>query len=227
MISHTNITVPSELFSKAIDSVPHAEGKFVLNEPTGRFFYDAWKIKEEFKGTVWEELLSMLPNNIGEARLIYLSSATCYTTHSDIDDRYHLNLKGGYSYLINLDTQEMFPVTQDRIWYDMNAGPRHTAVNFGYTDRVQLVVRQLLRSNTLGNPVQITLSSNIRDLEMARFIFDDTISTWLNTANKQNIINDFKLSGHDVIFNIEESCIPLLLEILPKEFRYEQVSIQD
>lgn len=227
MISCTNIIVPSELFNKAIDNVPHVEGKFVLNEPTGRFFYDKWSIKEEFKNTVWEELLSMLPENIGEARLIYLRSATCYTTHSDIDDRYHLNLKGGYSYLINLDTKDMFSVSQDRVWYDMNAGPRHTACNFGYCDRVQLVVRQLLRDSKLHNPIQITLSSNISDLEMARFIFDDTISPWLNNANKRHIINDFKLSGPDVVFNLEKQYLQSLLEILPKEFSYEQVSIQD
>lgn len=226
MISCTNIIVPPELFKTAVESVPHAEGKFVLNEPTGSFFYDKWTIKEEFKNTVWESLLAMLPEH-GQARLIYLRSATCYTTHSDIDDRYHLNLQGGYSYLINLDSKDMFPVSQDRVWYDMNAGNRHTAVNFGYCDRVQLVVRKLLRDNKLVNPIQIQLSSNISDLEMARFIFDDTISPWLNNANKQNIINDFRLSGPGVVFNIEASCIPSLLRILPKEFIYEQVSIQD
>jgi len=224
MISKTNMIVPKELFNTIVDIVPHVEGKFVLNEPTGRFFYDSWTIKEEFKGTAWESLLAMLPAH-GEARLIYLKSATCYTTHSDIDDRYHLNLKGGYSYLIDLDNQQMYPVSQDHVWYDMNAGVRHTATNFGYCDRVQLVVRKLLLDNKLSNPVTIRISSNIRDLEMARFIFDDTISPWLNNANKKHIISDFKLSGYDVIFNMEESFISSLLEILPKEFSYEQVSI--
>lgn len=226
MISKTNIIVPQELFDAAVASVPYTEGKFVLNEPNGRFFYDSWTIKQEFVGTPWEELLSMLPVH-GEARLIYLKSATCYTTHSDIDDRYHLNLKGAYSYLIDLDTQDMFPVTQDRVWYDMNAGPRHTACNFGYDDRVQLVVRQLLRDSKLHDPLSIRLSSNTCDFEMARFIFDDTISPWLNTINKRHLINDFRLKGPDVLFNLESRFLPSLLEILPKEFSYEQLSIQD
>jgi len=226
MISKTNMIVPPELFELAVDSVPYSEGKFVLNEPTGRFFYDKWRIKEEFVGTAWEQLLAMLPVH-GEARLIYLRSATCYTTHSDIDDRYHLNLKGGYSYLIDLDSQQLHPIMQDGCWYDMNAGPRHTAANFGYTDRVQLVVRQLLRDSKLHKPLSIRLSSNIDDLEMARFIFDDTISPWLNTINKRHLINDFRLKGPDVLFNLEELYLPSLLEILPKEFNCEQVSIQD
>jgi hypothetical protein len=226
MISKTNMIVTPELFKTAVDSIPYTEGKFVLNEPTGRFFYDKWRIKEEFVGTAWEQLLSMLPVH-GEARLIYLKSATCYTTHSDIDDRYHLNLKGEYSYLINIDSKEMFSVTQDRVWYDMNAGPRHSATNFGYDDRVQLVVRQLLRDSVLHDPLQIRLSSNIDDFEMARFIFDDTISPWLNTINKRHLINDFRLKGPDVLFNLESKFLPSLLEILPKEFNCEQVSIQD
>ena len=225
MISQTDIIVPPELFELAVNSVPYSMGKFVLNEPTGRFFYDKWKMKEEFAGTVWEKLLNMLPSNIGEARLIYLQSATCYSTHSDIDDRYHLNLKGGYSYLINLDNLEMFPVTQDRVWYDMNAGVRHTATNFGYTDRVQLVVRKLLNDPVLVNPLDIVLSSNIDDLEMARFIFDDKISPWLNHVNKSHLINNFRLKDNVVLFSLESTALDSLIKILPKEFNYGQVSI--
>ena len=225
MISQTNLIVPPELFDLAVASVPRIEGKFILNEPTDRFFYDRWRIKEEFVGTAWESLLSMLPTDIGEARLINLKSATCYTTHSDIDDRYHLNLKGAYSYLINLDSQQMFPIVRDRVWYDMSAGVRHTATNFGYDDRVQLVVRKLLNDSVLHNPLSIRLSSNIHDLEMARFIFDDKISPWLNAINKQHLINDFRLKNNQVLFNLEATALDSLVKILPKEFRYEQVSI--
>jgi len=225
MISQTNLIVPDDLFKLAVDNVPRAEGKFVLNEPTGRFFYDRWQVKEEFKGSAWESLLAMLPESVGEARLIYLKSATCYTTHSDIDDRYHLNLKGEYSYLVNLDNREMFPISQDRVWYEMDAGPRHTACNFGYDDRVQLVVRKLLLESILLNPVQVRLFANTCDFEMARFIFDDTISPWLNTINKQHLINDFRLKGPDVLFSLESTMVPSLLSILPKEFNYEQISL--
>jgi len=224
MISKTNLIVPQDLFDSAVDNIIRSTGKLVLNEPSGRFFYDEWTIKQEYAGTPWEQLLSMLPAH-GEARLITLSTATCYTTHSDIDDRYHLNLKGAYSYLIDLDTREMYPVTQDRVWYDMNAGLRHTATNFGYDDRVQLVVRKLLNDSVLHNPLSIRLSSNIHDLEMARFIFDDKISPWLNAINKQHLINDFRLKNNQVLFNLEATALDSLVKILPKEFRYEQVSI--
>ena len=224
MISKTNLIVPTELFDSAVSSIVRSTGKLVLNEPTGRFFYDAWKMKDEYVGSPWEQLLHMLPMH-GEARLITLSTATCYTTHSDIDDRYHLNLKGAYSYLIDLDTREMFPVTQDRVWYDMDAGPRHTACNFGYDDRVQLVVRKLLIDSKLVNPLSIRLRSNTCDFEMARFIFDDTISPWLNAINKRHLINDFRLKGADVLFNLEATALPSLLQILPKEFSCEQVSL--
>ena len=60
------------------------------------------------------------------------------------------------------------------IWYDMNAGRRHTAAHFGSEDRVQLVVRQLLPAPLIVNPkeVSITLKQVVVD---RRFIFDDII----------------------------------------------------
>lgn len=188
-----------------------------INEPTGNFFYDPWKIKEDYRGTVWEELLNVLPNDIGEARIIVLESETCYTKHSDIDDRYHLNLQGDEGYLIDLENQIMHHLKKDGVWYDMNAGILHTATSFGQQRRIQLVVRKLLTRATIDDAVEISI---LPGGENPRYTFDNVLSPWLNYANKARKINNFRGNNGNVKFEIDRKNLDELLEIMPKEFPY-------
>jgi hypothetical protein len=85
-------------------NIPKFDGLFQgfktpLNEPTGNFFYDPWLIKDKYVGTVWEKLLASLPQPHGEARVIIMEPGSSYMAHSDIDNRWHLNIQGDYSYL--------------------------------------------------------------------------------------------------------------------------------
>jgi hypothetical protein len=204
---------------KIIEEIAEIEtsGKLLLNEPTGNFFYDPWKIKEEFQETVFDELLKTLPFPIGEARLITLESGTCYFAHSDIDDRYHLNISGDCAALINLETKQTWFLTNDGIWYDMDAGPIHSAMSFGQFNRKQIVVRKLLKQNTLNDSCSVKIIPNGKN---PRFVFDNSISPWLNRANKNQIITNFSTNGLAVTFDLEKSYINNLKEILPKDFIY-------
>jgi hypothetical protein len=139
--------------------------------------------------------------------------------HADIDDRYHLNILGEECYLIDLVKKNMYPLYQDGIWYDMNAGLLHTATNFGRRARVQLVVRKLLKNNQLLDPIKIAMSTTISNTDDARFIFDSHVSPWLNDANKLGFINNFSHSSISVNFNIEKDKLPLLKNLLPNEFK--------
>jgi hypothetical protein len=69
----------------------------------------------------------------------------------------------------------------------------------------------------LQDPVPVTLVTNI-DKDDARYLFDNTLSGPLNHANKQGLINDFKLLSNGVSFNLERSMYSEMLKILPKEF---------
>lgn len=200
MISALKYTVPISTLTSAISTVDFTQFRYALNEPTGDFFYEPWTLKKEYVGTVWETILNTLPMKIGEARLIVLKPGTCYQSHADIDDRYHLNISGQYSFLVNLDTLEMFPQTQDGVWYEMDAGARHSAVNFGSVDRVQLVVRKLLNNTNLQefNTVEIKPIC-----EKPRFVFDDEVSSWLNSMNKKEAIDNFKVLTDGVRFNLD------------------------
>jgi hypothetical protein len=221
MLTPTTYSVDTSLLQQASDCIPNTGMKNTINQPTGNFFYDPWVLKDEYKDTIWEALYDSLPVVKGEARVIILEPGQCYTSHADIDDRYHLNISGSKSYLVNLETNQMHFLDQNGIWYDMNAGQTHTAANFGRTARAQLVIRKLLLNNYIKDPVPITIHTTLTNLDQARFIFDNTISPWLNTANKKGYIANFSYTNNQATFDIEESMLYVLKNILPEEFTLE------
>ena len=231
MLTKLDYRFPTEEIAKILDlgiidnllGSDDSKSRSAINEPTGRFFYDPWKLKDEFKGTVVEKLIESLPLPFGEARFVVLKPGSCYHSHADIDDRYHLNIQGQYSYLIDLDTKTMFETVTDGIWYTMNTSPRHVAANFGSIPRIQLVIRHLLKPNILSNPIKIGLRYTKDDDAKVRFIFDDKIGPWLNQASKNGVISNFETDLTQIYMDIEERYIGDLNRILPDGF--ELISI--
>jgi hypothetical protein len=221
MLTNTRIQVPKTLIAQALEALPSDEFRYTINNPTGDFFYDPWEIKQEYRGTVWANLLSYLPRAIGEARVILLDHSKCYQIHSDIDDRYHLNLSGTNACLVDLEYNTLYPLEQDGYWYEMDAGIAHSAVNFGRTVRVQLVVRHLLKNATLKDPVLAKITFDNLTPEHARFIFDSKLSPILNSANKSETMNSFKWTPTYVSFNMERDMLEYLKTKLPENFKIE------
>ena len=119
-----------------------SHGRAAINEPTGHWLYDSYKIKDQWQGTEFERLAEEMPVVVSEIRLMKLEAGAVYRSHADIDDRVHLNLQSNEQcYLIDLDNQNMYPVVADNELYIMDGSYLHTAVNFGSTPRVQLVMR--------------------------------------------------------------------------------------
>jgi hypothetical protein len=220
MLTKLDYTVLPNLIQEALQQLPD-DFKLAINKPTGRFFYDAWEIKDEFKDSALDNILKTLPEPIGEARLINLLPGQCYQSHSDLDDRYHLNLSGDDCFLIDIDSRSLHELVRDGHWYAMNAGPRHSAANFGQVCRTQLVVRKLLTLNELVNPVKIKLTAVRLDDNDARFFFDQSISVWLNQATKNGLITDFNYTPAAVTFTIERVAIDDFKTILYPEFEME------
>lgn len=221
MLAITTFKVNTDLIDRALQQIPGDEFKFILNKPTGNFFYDPWQLKDEFKGTVWEQIYDSLPVKKGEARIIRLLNAQCYSSHADIDDRYHLNLSGENSYLIDLANQQMHKLSKDGIWYDMNAGMRHTAANFGNRPRYQLVVRQLLNRSYKEDLIKVRITSNITDLEDARYEFDNVFSPFLNAANRNLDIDNFEHTQSYVQFSVVDSLLERIRELAQNKFNVE------
>ena len=221
MLTQTNYTINTALLQEACASLPDHGMKTTINKPSGDFFYDAWVLKDEYKGTVWETLYKSLPVDKGEARIIILDPGQCYQSHADIDDRYHLNILGDESYLIDLVREQMHKLEQNGIWYYMDAGFIHSASNFGRRSRIQLVIRKLLRKNHLTNPVPVIIKTTLDNINHARFLFDNTLSPWLNEANKIGYITNFSYTPERVTFTIEQRKLESLKNILPTEFVLE------
>jgi hypothetical protein len=215
MLVKTTITVPSDLLliaeTKSFDVM-----KTTLNEPTGDLFYDPWTLKQEFIGSVWEKLIEPLGPNIGEVRIIVLDSPSAYTQHADIDDRYHLNITGDGSYLLDLNDLKIYPLINDGIWYIMNAGKLHTAIAVGKKYRIQLVVRKLLTHSVLVDPINVKLTQIDPN---SRYDFDNSISSWLNQAVKRSILDNFRIEGNSALFAVEHKCLHELLTIVPSTIK--------
>lgn len=217
MLQETPYRAPTDKILAATELFDEAK-KYDLTEPTGDFFYDPWTLKPEYENTVWEDIWRSLPIDCGQARVIVLEGGSGYYQHADIDDRYHLNLKGDSAYLIDLENEVMHKCELDGVWYEMDAGRLHSAASFGKDNRVQLVVRKLLERNNLKEPV----SAYIRVTgDKARYNFDNALSPWLNKANKRKIINNFERNGASIYFDIEKKFVEELIQNTPIEFKLE------
>jgi len=176
-------------------------GKHDLSRPTGRFFYDPWVLNEEYKGTELEVLFNQLESP-GQVRVNVLEEGRAYQQHADLDDRYHLSLDGVESYLVDLTNGQLHDTRTDNIVYEMDAGRLHSAVNFGYYPRKQLVIRKLLPFNKLENPLSVSLKAT--PVPRLRYNFDQTFSVWFNKSIKAGIIANFnKHNELHISFDIE------------------------
>ena len=204
MIVPTNYTVSTDLLDRVMQDPIY--NSFDINVPTGRFFYDPWQIKPEFKNTAWEEVLNTLPEKgIGEAKVRKLDIKTCYTRHADIDDRWHLSFETKNSFLVDLEKDVMHNTTPG-VWYSMNAGIMHSAVNFGDSDRYQLVVRKLLPNNQLTSPIKIKMTAK-NPPRNYRYIFDQHISPKLNKWCKEGVLTNFAPNSNYIEFELEKTYI--------------------
>jgi hypothetical protein len=218
MVSQQLWRCPEGLIEQALAQHPITDEVAVLNRHNGNFFYGQWTIKDEFKGTAWEQILNCIPHPIGEARIIKLTSGEAYPAHADIDNRWHLNLTGEKAFLIDLENTEMFECKHDNYWYYLNAGCIHSAVNYGPCDRLQLVVREPLRQfPTDTEYVNVSIGLSVLR-ESYRYKFDNRISPWLNRTNFNFGMRDFKWSAESVSFKLVKSLLPELEALITDEY---------
>jgi hypothetical protein len=203
MFSTTQYRIDAELLEEAIANIPNIDFRVELNKPTGNFFYDAWEIKDEYENSVWKKIIDTLPFPKGEARLIKLDPGTCYRSHADIDDRWHLSIVGEKSYLIDLENDQLYPTEIDCKWHIIDTSLRHSAANFGSKPRIQLVVRKLLDRCVLLNGIEISITLK-KIIDDRRYVFDDMVSPLLNRLSKQNKMSDFRYEEFEVKMRIDE-----------------------
>ena len=95
----------------------------------------------------------------------------------------------------------------------MDSGRLHTASNYGYKPRFQLVIRKRLKGRHLENPVFFNLTL-IDPPYNVRYLFDKSFSILLNKLEKAGKITNFrKVSDKEIEFVIENEEIPKIKEI--------------
>jgi len=218
MIKMCEWQCPPGLIQRALAEHPIEGNRPSLNRPLENFFYDPWIIKDEYKNTAWQELLETLPCSIGEARVITLQPSESYYAHADIDDRWHLNLQGEESYLIDLVDKQMYQQQCDNRWRHMDAGKLHTAGNFGSIPRIQLVVRELLNHSQFENLINVKIEVS-HDQYDYRYKFDKIFSPWLNRKNKERTLDNFSYKGEVVTFKIAEHVKEELDQLANDDFK--------
>jgi hypothetical protein len=201
MVSQQPWNCPDGLIEQALAGHTITDEVVVLNKHNGNFFYGHWTIKDEFKDTAWEKILDSLPYPIGEARIITLKPGESYQSHADIDNRWHLNLTGEQSFLIDLEAETMFKCHRDNHWYFMLTDRLHTACNFGSIPRLQLVVREPLRKSVEYNFVSVSITQAVPAPEN-HYKFDNIFSPWLNRINTEFRMTDFSSSPTLVSFKM-------------------------
>lgn len=210
---------PDGLIDQALKEYPITEESTVLNEPLGNFFYDPWRIKNQYKDTPWQAVLDTLPYTVGQARIIKLEPGESYMAHADVDNRWHLNLTGEQSYLIDLENKIMHECVRDNRWAYMDAGRIHSASNYGSIPRLQLVVRELLRTNY--EPVDLVSIRMVPAYEQHdfRYKFDKIFSPFLNKANNKLKMADFSHTQVSLSFKLERELIKEFEQLVTTEFK--------
>lgn len=217
MLTRLPYIINSNIVHDCIDACYSIQEKTVLNKPSGDFFYDPWLLKNDYVGTCWEKLLESLPHSIGEARVIRLLPGESYMAHADIDNRWHFNLTGEHSYLIDLDEKQMHLLEKDCQWYSMDASKIHVATNFGSTHRWQVVIRQLLKRSNRNDLVSVTIKPNGLQHDY-RYKFDKIISPFLNKVDKEYMLSDFKFDKEIISFKLADNRLDALKNILTQDF---------
>jgi hypothetical protein len=219
MITKQQWSCPDGLIEQALKECPISGQGTVLNEPTGDFFYDSWKIKDLYKGTLWEQVLDTLPYTIGQARIIKMEPGESYMAHADIDNRWHLNLTGEQAYLIDLDNRVMHECVRDSHWSYMDAGRIHAATNYGSIPRLQLVVRELLfKSRQPVDLVSISMEPAYEQYDF-RYKFDKIFSPFLNCANQKYKLADFTHKTFTLSFKLERELLEEFKQLITPEFK--------
>lgn len=225
MLDKTDFYYPIQ---KMVDYLPlidwDNDGRASITVPTGHWLYEPYKLAVRFQGTPFAKFLDIIPFEYGEVRLMKMSPGTCYRAHADIDDRLHINLTANeHCHLIDLNANRMYPIKSDGYVYKMDGSRIHTAVNFGSTDRVQLVLRVPLKMYDVEDGIYCSIKF-IDPPHDLRYQLDQHISPLLNQYVKSGDLGYFNKDSDTIfIMHISETALDKITGILDNlELKYDQ-----
>jgi hypothetical protein len=191
----------------------------VLNYTTGTLLNGPYFTKQEFINTPLGMALEKI-GNLGEARLLKLTSAESYTAHADPDDRIHVAITTNpYCYLIDLSNTKLYHIPADGSVWHMDTGFMHVAANFGGRERIHLNIRKALPA-IQGEGVILSVEGGDFDWKQEAYA---TIMTFFNRAIKNKMITGFeKINERQVKLNCDIDILqPCIKELESKGFKVD------
>ena len=200
------------------------EKRLALNHTSGPLFSGPYSLLPEFKNTPLGDLLESL-GDIGEARLLKLSSGESYIAHADPDDRLHLAIiTNPYSFVQNLESQTMYHIPVDGYIWEMDTQFIHVASNFGGRDRIHLNIRALLPAFTAPG-YKLSILGGDYDWKHSSYV---SFMPYINKAIKQGLIKGIeKVNDRELLLNCDFDTMEHILTLLTgKDFtvKCEQVN---
>ena len=87
-------------------------------------------ILPEFKGTVWEETLNLIPGKKSRARIHTVSPFSVLEAHRDFEKRYHVALVTDEACkIVDLENNMLYHIPADGYVYEIDTTVLHTFIN--------------------------------------------------------------------------------------------------
>lgn len=206
MLSNTGIKFPIEPIVEQVSNLKF-DKRLILNSTSGKLFSGSYITLPEYKNTPLGNLLDSLPD-IGEARLLRLSSAESYTAHYDPDDRLQLAIITNKDcYLQDLDDKKMYHLPVNGELWHMDTSKRHVACNFGGKERVHLNIRVKLPGfKTPGWRFEFLGGEYDWKQEL-----HESFMSYVNRAIKNNLVTGIeKISDRSLLLNCEDQVVDFI-----------------
>ena len=193
-----------------------------IHTHTDDFYYGERHLLPQYKNTELERLWNTL-DRPGECQVMVMDSGRCYRSHCDVDNRWQFALSAGESYLIDTENQHLWPTQMDGCLYYLNTTYVHSAANFSFSPRFQIVIRQRLQRNELYNPIPVWMhhaSQDVTHKNYSRYRWDQLVQSWLNcninqTRTVDHLQGDISSATSDIaiMFDVEASKLSEVLTL--------------
>jgi hypothetical protein len=219
-LTDTGIEFTNETMQELLEIFDSSKNKTIIcTDETRNKYYEPAVLLDSFKGTAVETVLNTIPDAISLLAVIIQDPGDSYPIHTDIQDRYHLNIKSKHSYFLDFEKNRLIPIETDSKLYIMDTGIYHSATNYGNERRIQLGATKMLTPKTLKNPQDIVIEFLGNEKEQ-NFYFNYYIIPWMNRADKRNIVDRYvRPKNNKMFFTVEKDFLNEVENICNQYFK--------
>lgn len=221
LLKDTNIKFSNNIIQELLEMFENSNEKTIIcTDETRNKYYEPAVLLDSYKGTAIETVLNTIPETVSLLAIIIQDPGDSYPIHTDIQDRYHLNIKSKHSYFLDFEENKLMPIHTDGKLYVMDTGIYHSASNYGNERRIQLGAAKMLTPKNIKKPQPVMIEF-LGEVTQQDYYFNYYIMPWLNKADKKNIIDNYnRPKNNKMFFTIEKEFIKEIDNICTKYFKF-------